>query len=89
MSANAISIERPEWASALTISHMFGLSRSTLYELATAGKIRSSSLRERGQKRGKRLFSTLSVSEFIESRASGGMADVETENTRKLEPATA
>ena len=73
MSAITSPVEKPEWASALTISRMFGLSRSTLYELAAAGKIRTASLRDRGKKRGKRLFSTDSVSHFIESRASGGM----------------
>lgn len=73
MSATTIPVERPEWASALTISRIYGLSRSTLYELAAAGKVRSSSLRDRGKKRGKRLFSTDSVSQFIEARASGGM----------------
>ena len=81
MSANTIPVDKPEWASALTISRMFGLSRSTLYELAAAGKIRSASLRDRGKKRGKRLFSTDSVSSFIESRATGGI-DPAQENTK-------
>lgn len=72
MSGTNTTIERPEWASALTISRMYGLSRSTLYELAAAGHIRTSSLRERGKKRGKRLFSTCSVLQFIEARATGG-----------------
>lgn len=72
MSENSSSTEKPEWASALTISRIFGLSRSSLYELASAGKIRTASLRDRGKKRGKRLFSTDSVSQFIEAHASGG-----------------
>ncbi len=72
MSANQTTNERPEWASALTISRIYGLSRSTLYELAAAGKIRSAALRKRGAKKGKRLFSTDSVAAFIEAHATGG-----------------
>ncbi|MCB1131359.1 MAG: helix-turn-helix domain-containing protein [Verrucomicrobiae bacterium] len=64
--------ERPEWAPATTITRIYGISRSSLYELAAAGKIRSSSLRKRGRTRGKRLFSTDSVAAFIEAHASGG-----------------
>ncbi len=63
---------RPEWADAKTIQRIFGIGKSTLYRLVDEGKIRSSSLRERGRLRGKRLFSTDSVAMFIESRASGG-----------------
>lgn len=63
---------RPEWADAKGIQRIFGLSRSTLYRLTEEGKIRSSSLRERGKLRGKRLFSCDSVAGLIESRATGG-----------------
>jgi hypothetical protein len=64
--------ERPEWAPAQTIARIYGISRSSLYELAAAGKIRTSSLRKRGRTRGKRLFSTDSVAAFIEAHATGG-----------------
>ena len=51
---------------------MFNISKSTLYRLIAEGKIKSSSLRERGMRRGKRLVSTDSVAAYLEGRASGG-----------------
>lgn len=51
-----------------------GLSRSKLYELASAGKIRSASLREPGRTKGTRLFLLASVLAFIESCEVGAMA---------------
>lgn len=63
---------RPEWSDAKDIRTRFGISKSTLYRLADEGKIRTSSLRERGKLRGKRLFSLDSIAAFIEARATGG-----------------
>jgi hypothetical protein len=65
---------RPEWLDAKRITQIYGLGKSTLYRLAEEGKIRTSSLKERGKQRGKRLFSVDSVSAFIEGRATGGTA---------------
>lgn len=65
---------RPEWADAKKVNHIFGLCRSSLYRLAEEGKIRSSSLRERGKLRGKRLFSCDSIASYIEGMAKGGEA---------------
>jgi len=65
---------RPEWADARTVRVLYSICKSTLYRLADEGKIRTSSLRERGMKRGKRLFSCDSIEAFIESRATGGIA---------------
>ena len=48
-----------------------GLSRSKLYELAGAGKIKSVSIREPGQVKGTRLFLLTSIFSFIESCAEG------------------
>jgi len=62
----------PEWIDARRANHLFTICKSTLYRLADEGKIRTSSLRERGKLRGKRLFSTVSLQNFINSRASGG-----------------
>lgn len=62
----------PEWADAKTIRVLFGICKSTLYRLAEEGKIRTSSLKERGMQRGKRLFSCPSVSAYIEKMATGG-----------------
>ncbi len=63
---------RPEWGDARAVQSRFGICKSTLYRLTEDGKIRSSSLRERGKLRGKRLFSMDSIAAYIESMASGG-----------------
>jgi hypothetical protein len=60
---------RPEWADAKNITLLFGIGKSTLYRLEAEGKIRSSSLRERGKLRGKKLFSCDSVAAYIEKMA--------------------
>ena len=60
---------RPEWSDARTVQHVFGIGRSTLYRLAEAGRIKTVSLRERGNARGKRLFSMDSIAELLEERA--------------------
>lgn len=65
-------LQRPEWVDARAVTAIFGIGRSTLYRLAEAGRIKTVSLRERGCSRGKRLFSTDSISAFLESRATGG-----------------
>jgi hypothetical protein len=45
-----------------------GFSRSKLYELAKARKIRSVSIREPGQEKGTRLFELKSILEFVDSQ---------------------
>jgi len=45
----------PEWIDAKLAKQIFSLGRTTLYELAAAGRIKTVSLRERGKLRGKRL----------------------------------
>ena len=66
------TLTRPEWADSKNITRIFGIGKSTLYRLSAEGKIASSSLRERGKARGKRLFSCDSVAAFIEKMAKGG-----------------
>lgn len=66
------TIERPEWAKAATITKLLGPSRSSLYEAAAKGLIRSSSVKGRGKKRGSRFFSYDSVKAWIEANATGG-----------------
>ena len=46
---------------------IFGLSRTKLYQLAGAGKVRSVSLREPGQSKATRLFHVESLRGFIQS----------------------
>jgi hypothetical protein len=62
----------PEWVDVRRANQLYSLCKSTLYRLAEEGKIRTVSLRDRGKLRGKRLFSTASISELLESRATGG-----------------
>lgn len=69
--------ERPEWIDAKGARAAFYLCRSTLYRLADEGKIRTTSLRDRGKLRGKRLFSYDGILALLESRASGGEATTE------------
>jgi hypothetical protein len=66
--------DRPEWTDPKGIHRMFGIGKSTLYRLIEEGKVKSTSLRERGKLRGKRLVSTCSVAALLESRATGGDA---------------
>ncbi len=64
--------DRPEWAKAATITRLLGPSRSSLYEAAAKGLIRTSSVRGRGKKRGSRFFDYESVRQWISSHATGG-----------------
>ena len=50
-----------------------GLSRSKVYELLSAGEIRSASLRDPGQRHAVRLIDRADLLAFIESRATGGV----------------
>jgi hypothetical protein len=62
----------PEWIDAREAKRIFCLGKTTLYNLADAGRIRTSSLRERGKKRGKRLFSYESIKQVIEAQMNQG-----------------
>ena len=57
----------PEFADAKGVRRCFGLSRSHLYQLSTAGKIRSLSIRRIGAVRGRRLFDCESIRAFLNS----------------------
>ncbi len=70
--ASTTTLPRPEWLDAKGVAAVFSICKSTLYRLEAEGKIRSSSLRERGKLRGKKLFSYDSVSAHIERMANGG-----------------
>ena len=61
------------WGDAKVICNLFGIHRTTLYRLVANGFIRTSSLREPGTLRGKRLFDIASVEALLESRATGGL----------------
>lgn len=66
------TIERPEWIDAKTAQRLFGIGRTTLHTQATAGTIKTSSLRMPGTARGKRLYSYESIKALIEANATGG-----------------
>ncbi len=55
----------PEFAGHAKIRALFDLSRTHLYRLATEGKIKSVSLRERGKTRGRRLYDVQSVKSYL------------------------
>lgn len=49
------------------VEHYCGLSRSKLYALASAGKIRSISVADEGRERGCRLFHLQSILDYLNS----------------------
>lgn len=63
---------RPEWLRPKDIPKFFGIGRSKTYELISDGKVKSVSLRKRGQKHGTRLVSFDSLAAYLDSLASGG-----------------
>lgn len=60
-----------EWTDYLGIHLLFGLRRSTAYHLSNEGLIKSVSLAEGGEKRGKRLFHVGSVRQYLNSKLEG------------------
>ena len=61
--------QRPEWLRIPSAVKIFGISRTKLYELIGQQKIKSVSLRERGQVRGTRLLSYDSLMEYLDQLA--------------------
>jgi hypothetical protein len=59
------AICQPEFINHHQATAIYGLSRSLLYQLVQAGKIKSVSLRERNKIKGKRLFVADSIREFL------------------------
>jgi hypothetical protein len=57
-----------EWTDYLGVLELFGLRRSTAYHLDNEGLIQSVSLRQPGEKRGKRLFNVPSIRRYLNSR---------------------
>jgi hypothetical protein len=65
-------LQRPEWLRPKDIPKFFGIGRSKSYELIASGKVKSVSLRKRGQKHGTRLVSYDSLAAYLETLAEGG-----------------
>ena len=61
--------QRPEWIRPKSMPHYFGIGRTRTYELIADGKIKSITLRKRGQKHGTRLISYDSVTDDLETLA--------------------
>jgi len=57
----------PIWLRIPDAVRLSGISRSKLYELLTAGKIRSASLRDPGQRHATRLIDRADLLRYIES----------------------
>ena len=74
---------RPEWLRPKDVPKYFGVGRSKTYELIASGKVKSVSLRKRGQKHGTRLVSYDSLAAYLETLAEGG--DLRTEG-RSIHP---
>ena len=68
----AVTSTKPEWVRIPEAVRIFGLCRSSLYELIAAGKIKSTCLKKRGALRGIRIVSFDSLSSYIEASAAGG-----------------
>lgn len=60
---------KPEWLRIAGAVTLYGIGRSSLYELIAEGKIKSVCLRQRGSARGIRLISADSLSAYLESLA--------------------
>lgn len=63
----------PLWLRVPQAVRLTGLSRSKLYELLAAKRIRSASLRDPGQRHATRLIDRADLLAFIERHASGGI----------------
>ncbi|MFN7342336.1 MAG: hypothetical protein ACK5TA_03260, partial [bacterium] len=57
---------KPEWIRPKDMPRHFGIGRTQTYELIAANKIRTLSLRKRGQRHGTRLINYQSVTAYLE-----------------------
>lgn len=62
----AMEDQKPEWITVTEATRLFGIGRSSLYELMAEGRIKSASIRKRGSLRGRRLISFDSLAGFVE-----------------------
>jgi hypothetical protein len=65
---SVIAGEQSEWTDFHGLQLLFGIRRSYAYHLDDEGLIQSVSLRQPGEKRGKRLFNVASVRQYLNSR---------------------
>lgn len=62
----------PEYIRLKDVPRLFGLGRTTAYELIASNKIRTVSLRKPGQRHGTRLISYSSLKDYLASLEEGG-----------------
>lgn len=65
--STAATTIQPVWVRVPQAVQLTGLSRSKIYELLAAGRIRSASLRDAGQRQATRLIDRASLLAFIEA----------------------
>ena len=58
---------KPEWIRPKDVPKIFGIGRTRIYELIAENKVKSLSMRKRGQRHGTRLISYASLSAYLES----------------------
>ena len=63
---------KPEWIRPKDVPRIFGIGRTRIYELIAENRIKSISLRKRGQRHGTRLISYDSLSAYLDSLVQGG-----------------
>ena len=63
---------RPEWLRPKAVQPCFGIGRTKLYQLIAEGRVKTVSLRHRGQKHGTRLISYDSLAEYLDGLTEGG-----------------
>jgi excisionase family DNA binding protein len=72
--ATATDTVQAVWLRVPQATALTGLSRSKVYELLAAGRVRSASLRDPGQRHATRLIDRADLLRYIEDRAEGGSA---------------
>jgi hypothetical protein len=78
---DALGLE-PEFLRTPGVERVWGLKKSTLYNLEADGKIKGVLLRVRGQKSGVRLWNVASIRAFVESEVAA-QATIKTVHHRK------
>lgn len=61
-----------EWTDYHGVLELFGLRRGLAYHLMEIGAIKSISLKDEGERRGKRLFNVPSIRAYLNSRIKAG-----------------
>ena len=62
---NLTTIVMPEFGRWRDVERLFGIKRGTLYNLVAEGKVKSVSMRRKGNVHGCRLFHLASVSQYL------------------------